>query len=259
MAFYERRLRPFDWFRAENLEFFPHTHGHVELIRVREGEIALAIGQSVRILSPGEMAIVFPNTVHSYKSERQSACELLIFDTELVSEYAPQLTRSLPAEPFLAAHQVHRDVQLAIRALRHAQQPSPLWHGYLLILVGRVLEQLTLERRPAPPNVDLLHRLLMYLDEHFREPLSLEGIGAQLGASRYQISRCFSQQIGCNFNSYVNALRTAYAAGLLRHGGLSIAEVGYESGFDSMSTFYRAFKRDQQLSPKAYQAKNHEI
>ena len=251
MAFYERRERPFDWFRTEDLAFFPHTHGHGELILVGEGDITITVGEHARKLLPGQMAIVFPNAIHSYHTDHHSVCELLIFDTELAGEFAQQLARYQPHCPFLRAEDVHEDALRAMWALRDGLTP-PLLHGYLLVLLGRVLERMELQKKPAPLSEDLLQRLLIYLDEHFREPLNLDSIAAQLGVSRYQISRCFSQQIGCNFNSYLNALRTSCAAGLLRHGGISIAEAGYASGFDSLSTFYRAFKQDRGISPKAY-------
>lgn len=252
-VFYERRLAPFDTFQSENLNFFPHTHGHVELVSAKEGLISLTVGEHAQVLAPGDMAIVFPNIIHSYTTERHSVARLLIFDTELVREYAHSLSRYQPAHPFLGKCRVHPDALYALGALeRDGSMPPELLKGYLLVLVGRVLESLALERRPALADEDLLSRLLIYLDEHFKQDINLDGIGMELGASRYQISRCFTHRIGCNFNSYVNALRASCAANLLRQSELSVAEAGYEAGFDSLSTFYRAFKTSYAQSPKAY-------
>ena len=253
MAFYERRLSPFDQMKIENLSFFPHIHGHVELIYVCDGQITLTIGEQAKRLNPGDLAIVFPNTVHSYSTDQseRSLAHLLIFDTELAPDFAASFARYQPTVPFLRATKVHPDIPRALEAICDAPT-SPLRHGYLLIIIGRALLPMELKKRQAPPNDDLLHRLLTYLDAHFREDITLESLGDKLNASRYKISRCFSHQIGCNFNSYLNAMRTSCAAGLLRRGDLSVADAGYEAGFDSLSTFYRAFKQSRGISPKAY-------
>ncbi len=254
-AFYERREKLFDLFTGHNLSFIPHIHSHTELVFALEGTLEMTIGECTQTLHPGEMAIVFPNTVHSHYTPEQSEAKLIIFHGDLVPEYTHRLTHYRPVLPFLEASFIHKDVLAAFHALEDEGLSLPLRKAYLGVLLGRLLEMLPTQKRPAPEGEDLLHKLLLYLDENYRQPLSLESLAAALHVSRYRVSRCFSGQIGCTYNDYINTLRTGYAAELLENAELSASQAGFEAGFDSLCTFYRAFKQRYGLSPKAYMTK----
>ena len=254
IAFFERRERQFDMFHSTRMTFFSHIHGHTELVFVFDGEIEMTIDGITKTLKKGEMAAVFPNTAHSYRSENKNAVTVVIFHGDLVPEYAHRLAHERPTMAFLSAHAIHSDVYSALENLKETTLSEPLRKAYLSVMMGRILESLKTEKRPAAQKEDLLYRLLTYLEENYRQPISLETLASALQVSRYRISRCFTGQIGCTFNDYVNGLRVGFAADLLRNTGLSASQSGFEAGFDSLSTFYRAFKQRYGLSPKAYKA-----
>jgi AraC-type DNA-binding domain-containing proteins len=252
VAFYERRLRQFDLIQSRSLNFYPHIHNHTELIFVTHGEVEISVGDARKKLHAGECAVVFPNTAHSYLSKSENRVTVAIFHGDMVPEYAHRLTHFRPVDPFLLPDMLHADVHFAIEALKDTQLSSALRKAYLSVMVGRILQSLQTEKRPTAQAEDLLHKLLTYLDENYRQPMSLDLLATALSVSRYRISRCFSGQIGCTFNEYVNTLRTGYAAELLQNTGLTASQAGFEAGFDSLCTFYRAFKQQYGLSPKAY-------
>lgn len=253
-ASYERRERPFESFHSESLSFYAHIHSHVELINVREGGMLIHIGGHQKTLTAGDMAVVFPNTVHSYQTPEHSRADLIIFSPELTGELAHQWLKYRAETPFLEQRALHPDARLAMARLSSCTMPQALVKGYLMVLSGRLFERVNLLKRPALADEDLLHRVLSYLDEHYQGAISLQALEKALGASRYQISRCFSKRIGCSLNTYLNTLRASCAADMLKNAGLSVAQAGYEAGFDSLSTFYRAFKASHGVTPKAYKA-----
>lgn len=252
VAFFERRERQFDMFHSTRMTFYSHIHSHTELVFVFDGEIEMIIDGTTKTLHKGEMAAIFPNTAHSYRSENKNAVTVVIFHGDLVPEYAHRLTHERPASAFLSAAAIHSDVYSALENLKDSALSTPLRKAYLAVMIGRILENLPTEKRSKAQKEDLLYKLLTYLEENYRQPLSLETLAAALKVSRYRISRCFSSQIGCTFNEYVNGLRIGFAADLLRNTSLSASQAGFEAGFDSLSTFYRAFKERYGTSPRAY-------
>ena len=84
------------------------------------------------------------------------------------------------------------------------------------------------------------------------ENLSLDDVSHEFGISKYHISRCFSQKIGCSFTNYLNALRIQNANKMLLTTELPVTDISYQSGFESLSTFYRVFQQFHGITPSEY-------
>lgn len=91
-----------------------------------------------------------------------------------------------------------------------------------------------------------------YIQTHHREPLTLADVAAAVGLSRERLSRLFHESLGVSFSQYLNQARLSTARALLAKSELSITEIAYESGYQSLSQFNRRFKESEELSPGAY-------
>ncbi len=83
--------------------------------------------------------------------------------------------------------------------------------------------------------------------------LTVDQLLRAIGTNRTYLSRYFSQH-GLTYYSYINKLRVEHALRLMdkSHGKLNFTLVAAESGFRSLSTFYRAFKEHIGCTPKEY-------
>ena len=93
---------------------------------------------------------------------------------------------------------------------------------------------------------------MRYLGEHFDQPLSLDALSRALGASKYHLSHLFSERLGMNFRSYLNALRVERARLLLTGTAAPITQICYECGFENQRTFNRAFLAACGTTPTRY-------
>lgn len=85
--------------------------------------------------------------------------------------------------------------------------------------------------------------------------LSLESLASSLNLSTSTLSQLINKNSGSNFTDYINAYRVELAKKLLIHNdyqNYTILSIGLESGFNSKSTFYTAFKKFTELTPVAY-------
>ena len=71
---------------------------------------------------------------------------------------------------------------------------------------------------------------------------------------KHHLSQFFSTEYGKNFNTYINELRVEYAKEILkiREYNVSVSELGEECGFNSRTSFFRAFKKYVGVSPSEY-------
>ncbi|MDF0731458.1 nuclear transport factor 2 family protein [Pseudomonas entomophila] len=84
--------------------------------------------------------------------------------------------------------------------------------------------------------------------------LDMPQVAHVTGYTRNQISFFLNQVLGCSFYQHINQLRLRHLLGQLEGVGSAqrIDELAKAAGFRSLSTFYRCFREETGLSPKAY-------
>jgi AraC-like DNA-binding protein len=93
-----------------------------------------------------------------------------------------------------------------------------------------------------------------YVAAHFASKIALEQAAAlcQLGAT--QFCRLFKMEQCVSFGQFVLRFRLERARELLAHSDMLVKEVAYGVGFNDLSYFARAFKRQFGVCPRQFQA-----
>ena len=133
------------------------------------------------------------------------------------------------------------------RADEHAQ----LCAGSLVRLLLAQLYRLSpdafpAEKRAYPSGIVHAQR---YLDEHFREPISIDEVARLFFMSPSYFRHLFQELIGVSPKQYIMLSRLAYARSLLDQTQLSIADIAESSGFADVSNFIRRFKAQYGSTP----------
>ena len=83
---------------------------------------------------------------------------------------------------------------------------------------------------------------------------TLDDLEQESKIAKHHLSQFFSTTYGMNFNAYINKLRVEYAKDLLekKDFDISVSELGDECGFNSRTSFFRAFKKYEGISPSEY-------
>ena len=97
-----------------------------------------------------------------------------------------------------------------------------------------------------------LPSILLYINEHYKENISLAQIGSALGYSPKYISLCLSKVENFNLFNLINSLRSDYAKTLLLSTDLKMIDIAYECGYTNEKSFYRAFKQVTGMTPGEY-------
>lgn len=94
---------------------------------------------------------------------------------------------------------------------------------------------------------------VMKEDQLYLDPtLSLTKLAASVRAPQHLVSQTLNEHLDTTFFDYVAHWRIEHARPLVRSGALSIHDIALQVGFNTRSTFYKAFRRETGLTPSDF-------
>ena len=258
LPFYEYHTKLFSCGTSHKyFNFPPHLHESPEFVRVLEGVLEIQIHTTVYRVKAGELAIIMPNVVHSYKTPEQEDTKfnILITNLKFNNEIPAGMKKGHITNPVNPIASFHRDVNYIFSIFADEAQSlknEQLIRSYLNIFYTRLFPGLTIDPNGLPPVSDSINDLVVYISKHFCEPLSLDLLSKELGICKYQISRIFTKVLGTSFNEYINTSRIHYAQRLLVNSNDKIIDIAMKCGFQSQQTFNRVFRQQCEITPAEF-------
>lgn len=102
------------------------------------------------------------------------------------------------------------------------------------------------------PSVVRLQRVRAYIDDHFREPLTLDHLASVSGLSRTYLCRAFRAYAGKPLFTYLQERRIQAAMLALRQSNEKVLRIATDCGFNDLSHFNRCFRRICGRTPRSY-------
>lgn len=103
----------------------------------------------------------------------------------------------------------------------------------------------------APKKMDI-SSVKSFLDEHYKEKLSLESVASHFFIDKHYLARLFKEQYGVTLVTYLQQVRITHAKRMLRFTDKSIEEIGLECGIGELNYFSRVFKKLEGVSPSEF-------
>lgn len=245
-----------------------HWHDELQYCLVLSGSVLFLVDGRRVAISEGSGIFINTQRLHRIEPENDGASYLCIyFSAGLISEnikgflYSRYLSPVL-ADPTLAFIVLDKedgkagkilDSLLEIRRLR--ENPSPgveldicsqvilIWKDTLQCLPERSGEKTTYE------NSERLKKILRFIHAHYADRISLGDIAALIGLSRGECCRFFQKTVGQPLFRYLMAYRINKSIDLLLGTDKGVAEIAYETGFNSQSYFTKCFKALKNVTP----------
>lgn len=100
---------------------------------------------------------------------------------------------------------------------------------------------------------DYVQDVIQYINFHYTDELSLNMLADLFGLSPSYLSTMLNKQLHMSLTVYINRLRIAMAKELLlEKPGLLIQDIAAASGYNSIHTFLRAFKKEEGITPNQF-------
>lgn len=257
LPYYERKGTDFHFRKSKNLGCAKHLHNHVELAIVLKGRTLAFADDKGGVLCEGHAFISFPNQVHYFTDEFGEFDHVLfIFPPNKLTSFNKIFSKKLPLHP-ITAIDLEKILPIINIALDAQENQPPYWEtiieNCLSIILAHIFGRMKLEE-VNKRNISAIQSILLYCSEHYSEEITLEKIAENTHMSKYYISHIFSKEIGISMPEYINTLRIRDAELLLEQGEMSITEVAFKVGFNSLRSFNRHFFAQTGKTPR--QARN---
>jgi AraC family transcriptional regulator, regulatory protein of adaptative response / methylphosphotriester-DNA alkyltransferase methyltransferase len=92
------------------------------------------------------------------------------------------------------------------------------------------------------------------IDREYARPIALDDVARSIASSRRQLQRAFAEAGETTFRTYLQKVRMARAAELLRNDRMPINEVATAVGYRQPAQFAKAFRRHHGTAPSSYRA-----
>lgn len=241
----------------ENISYKMHFHSSIELLYVVQGRVKAVLNGTQYTVEKDQVLIVSSYTAHFYKSEEPSHAIMLIVPLDFVAAYSAILSQKVFSQCVCANKDMNREILHCMKKLltypECRKETENIIKGYICVIIGLLINEVGL--------TDILDRgstlskeILMYLEKNYLSPVSLDILSHDFGYSKYRFSHIFSANFGCGLTEYVNNLRARHAANQLITSDSALIDIAMDSGFESMRTFYRSFKRCFGVSPSQYRS-----
>lgn len=249
-----------------------HWHPDFEIATAECAVLDYQVGKQHIILEAGDSIFINGNMLHGIKQlshDVPDSMPNIVFSGTLVApepstiykKYVQPIVQcdSLPFIVFRNKDSSHRKMNNLIKDIyRQIEKKSPCYELMVQRNINRIFEYISYHFTDLPKvhatriqiNSQIrLQKMLTYIYENYTGIVSLEDIAQSAHISRSEAGRCFRTYMGCSpIDALIqHRLQTAYR--LLNQKTLSLQEISYACGFNSVSYFSRQFKKYYGYTP----------
>ncbi|WP_164667840.1 response regulator [Virgibacillus doumboii] len=99
----------------------------------------------------------------------------------------------------------------------------------------------------------LMRKVKEYIDEHYKQGITLEEMAEHVGLSPNYFSNVFKKVFGTTFVEFLTVRKMNEAKRLIVENKYALKEISYMVGYNDPNYFSRVFKKHYQMSPKKFQ------
>ncbi len=255
-----------------------HFHSHYQLFTVLEGTGTRFIGDNIQHFEPGDTVFLGPDLPHLWSSDKVHFESTKNLRTHGIVVYF--------SEDFLGDLFFQKPEMSAISTLFQRSKAGMEFHGKTKEFLITSMKRLTQESgfNSVLSLLKILHRIskeahykritsINYANTHkdsetyrmqkvhdyvlanFQEKIQLTQISSIVNMSEAAFCRYFKKRANKTFSDFVSEVRIGNACKLLtKSEDLSIAQIAYESGFNTLSNFNKQFLKVTQKTPYVYRS-----
>lgn len=228
-----------------------HGHDFYEMELTIAGRGRQWLNSACVPLERGSLYLCTPEDVHRVEPDEPLQVISIHFPPETARRFGLETARARAMK--LSGEAYGALAPLAAAAAKERGAYAELqYQGVTALLLERLLREG--REYAAAPSGRRMQRALRFLRENYANPaLRLRDAADACGLSACHFSATFSAAVGCGFSEYLANYRLSRAGALLAESEHSVSEIAYETGFGSLSHFFRVFRQAYGCTPRDYQ------
>ena len=231
-----------------------HFHKRIEILYIISGRLRATVNDEEFIAEADDIVFVKNYSIHAFSPEHEYSKFVLIVPSNYTNSAGKVLkTHTLP--PKLDDKEFNRKLLPIFKLLYNENDTTPALSkkGYFNVIMGYLFDHYPLLPATNNGGIEFIVDVLQYINSHYTEDLTLNSISSEFGYNKYYFSRQFNYYVGESLSNYINIVRVQHFMLLASdQKNPAIASIAMQCGFDSLTTFYRSFKKMYGTTPKAY-------
>ena len=235
----------------------PHVHNYTELFYIVGGQGQFRIDDELFSVSADQLVIVNPNIAHTEVSYDAHPMEYIVIGIEGLELSVDRNSGgrfcifSFPEDNHALTCMQH--------ILQEMQTRNPhyqtLCQAYMEILVVHLMRDTSFSGTSVsadPVNSRQCTMIRRYIDNHYKEPLTLDLLAEKANVNKYYLSHMYKEAYSISPISYMIACRIKEGKRLLADTDLPLSQISSILGFSSPSYFSQSFRKAEGVSPLEY-------
>ena len=240
-------------FFYDDISYTHHFHKNYEIAYVLSGKALYSVNDKQQILEEGDFSICLSNEIHSVKTLDNSKIWIGVFSEDFVYEFKKRIEGKTGSDfKFRCSDPIRKF--LLDNLIMNRPSDILMIKSCLYALCSEYLKSVVLVERDNRRGV-LMADIVEYIEANFKKNVTLKDLSAHLGYDYCYLSKAFNSLFSTSFNDYLNTFRTDYAISLLANTNITITEIAFESGFQSIRSFNYVFKKQTGMSPAEFRNK----
>ena len=230
-----------------------HFHRNIELYGVVKGTVSVTVAGQQATLTDGQMAVIDSLENHNYEINGEAE----VFFFHIGTRYSAKLYSLYPNQRlpiFLMDAEFNRMLYSQIKpVLEHGDEFSELKRlAVVYQLFADIIDYYGLIEKSGNirDDYDIVTKVVQYIYEHYREPITLESLSREFFISPKALSKKIRKRLNMDLRLFINDIRVQRAVQMRddpAYKGKSLNEIALDCGFNNMVTFYRSYDRNFRL------------
>jgi len=247
-----------------------HWHPFVEILVCLTDQIQVTINFSTYSLKCNDIVIIYPGDLHSVQDGPENSLLIIQFPYELLTimneiRSKESLFFQFPYIRYNPLKPEYDRLNLLIKQfaeLAEGDAPFQEVRMYSLLLsffeqVGQHCLHSQPEHTRKNPNPESrttkqMAEACLFISHNCTSPLKLDDVADHMGVSKSHFAHLFKEFTGMTFVDFLITERIRRAKALFQNPNVRIIDIAFDSGFSSISSFNRAFKKATGQTPSEY-------
>lgn len=247
----------------ENEHIGKHWHRFIEMEFLASGSGTHVINGNAYPIRRGELHILKLTDIHEFFFEENCGLHLV----QIPASYLPKDVNSfiLNCPDDMIAYFEDDELEKIERMFFALEDEFKKDEPYGAQIIKNIItsiclllfRRLKIDGRSAARKSDSrINDIIIFLQNNFQEPLTVEGIASRFYMNSEYFSRYFKNRMGVGPKEYLTEMRMGYAEMLICRTDMKILDVCMACGYNSITTFLRDFRKKHGLTPKQMREEN---
>lgn len=243
---------------TRDIETLSHMHREIEILLVLDGTAGLTVNGNKYKINKGDIVVIPPYFLHNYtilaNCDFKHKC--LCFDVKLIydKELCNGLEKGKTIIPFIFRNEKCSSYVMEAFNLNAVKNKG--WElqviGNLSLFFGVLQEENLIAKTTEFLQKNIYRDIMDMIIVNYPSSITSSDIAKKLHINNSYFCRLFKKHFGCPFQNYLCAYRIEKAKLYLKNTDLSVSEIAFNTGFNSISYFGKIFKEMVGLTPVEY-------